>query len=260
MGSVIRPASFCGVVGYKPSFGLINRTGVKPQGEGVDTIGVFARSVDDAGRVAAVLIGAPPEDFGTTIAQPPRIVLYRGPDWSKAEPAAAAAFEAAAQRLADAGAAVSTLDAPAILRDAYAAHVPLVLYEMARSYAPEFIAHREQLSATLGGMIEQGWSLSHAEYAAALDAMEAGRRWIAGCFADADLILTLSAPGEAPKGLESTGDSAFNRLWSGLHLPALTLPFGRGPNGLPLGIQLIGPFRGDAKFLGAARWVEAILR
>jgi Asp-tRNA(Asn)/Glu-tRNA(Gln) amidotransferase A subunit family amidase len=259
MGSVIRPASFCGIVGYKPSFGLINRTGVKSQAEGVDTIGVFARSVDDAAQVAAVLIGATPEDFATTVARAPRIALYRGPEWGKAEPAAAAAFEDAAKRLAAAGASVAAIEPPAILRDAFAAHVPLVMYELARAFAPEWIAHRERLSAMLAQMIEDGWALSFSDYAAALAAMEAGRRWIAGRFAEADLILTLSAPGEAPKGLESTGDSSFNRLWSGLHVPALTLPCGVGPNGLPLGVQLVGAFRGDAQFLAASRWVEEVL-
>jgi Asp-tRNA(Asn)/Glu-tRNA(Gln) amidotransferase A subunit family amidase len=259
MGSVIRPASFCGIVGYKPSFGLINRTGVKSQAEAVDTIGVFARSVDDAGLVAAVLMGAAPEAFATTIVRPPRIALYRGPDWSKAEPAAAAAFETAAQHLASAGATVSEIEPPAILRDAFAAHLTIVMYELARAFAPEWIAHRELLSAMLVGMIDDGWALSFTDYTAALEAMEAGRRWIAGRFADADLILTLSAPGEAPQGLASTGDSTFNRLWSGLHLPALTLPYGVGPKGLPLGVQLIGKFRGDAQFIAAARWVEEVL-
>jgi Asp-tRNA(Asn)/Glu-tRNA(Gln) amidotransferase A subunit family amidase len=260
MGSVIRPASFCGIVGYKPSFGLINRTGIKSQAEAVDTIGVFARSMDDAALVAAVLMGATPEAFATTIASPPRIALYRGPDWSKAEPAAAEAFEAAAKLLASAGAAIAEIDPPAVLRDAFAAHVTIVMYELARAFAPEWIAHRALLSAMLVGMIEEGWALSFAEYTEALAAMEAGRRWIAGRFADIDLILTLSAPGEAPKGLASTGDATFNRLWSGLHLPAVTLPYGTGPNGLPLGIQLVGPFRGDAKFIAAARWVEKTLR
>jgi Asp-tRNA(Asn)/Glu-tRNA(Gln) amidotransferase A subunit family amidase len=260
MGSVIRPASFCGVVGYKPSFGLINRTGVKSQAEAVDTIGVFARSVADAARVAAVLMGAAPMDFATTVAHPPRIALYRGPDWGKAEPAAANAFEEAAQRLALAGASVAEIAPPAVLDEAAVAHVPIVMYELARAFAPEWLAHRELLSAALVGMIDDGWALPFADYAAALEAMEAGRRWIAGRFLVADLLLTLSAPGEAPKGLASTGDSVFNRLWSGLHLPALTLPYGRGPNGLPLGIQLIGKFRGDAQFVAAARWVEEVLR
>jgi Asp-tRNA(Asn)/Glu-tRNA(Gln) amidotransferase A subunit family amidase len=260
MGSVIRPASFCGIVGYKPSFGLINRTGVKSQAEAVDTIGVFARSVADAARVAAVLTGALPENFATTVARAPRIALYRGPDWSKAEPAAASAFEEAAQRLALAGASVTEFAPPAVLGEAAAAHAPIVTYELARAFAPELLSHRALLSAALVGMIEDGWALPFAEYAAALETMEAGRRWIAGRFAVTDLLLTLSAPGEAPKGLASTGDSVFNRLWSGLHLPALTLPFGTGPNSLPLGIQLIGRFRGDAQFIAAARWVEERLR
>ena len=259
MGSIIRPAAYCGVVGFKPSFGLINRAGVKPQAESLDTIGVLANGVEDAALLTAVLCGADPVSFDGVVSRPPRIFLYRGPDWTKIEKCADEALAMAATRLADAGAVIQDAGSPAILRNALAAHLEIVCFELARSLSFEWHRHRPQLSATLCGLIEFGRAISFESYLSAQSAAALAREWFAKTFAQADLWMTASAPGEAPLGLESTGDPIHNRLWSLLHGPALTVPFGTGPGGLPLGVQLIGPFNGDAAFLRSARWVETQL-
>jgi amidase len=259
MGSVIRPAAYCGIVGFKPSFGLISRAGVKPQAESIDTIGIMARRVDDVTPVAAVLMGRPRDALAATMSRPPRIGLYRGPDWTKVEPPAEAALEEAARRLAQAGAAVAEMPDAPILREALDAHLGIVVYELAGSLAHEWRAHRAQLSPILAGLIEAGQAYSFERYVAAQAVAERARAWIARALADVDAWLTVSAPGEAPEGLDNTGDPVMNRLWSLLHGPVVTLPAGRGPNGLPLGVSLVGRYRDDAALLGTARWAEARL-
>jgi len=259
MGSVIRPAAYCGVVGFKPSFGMINRAGIKPQAESIDTVGVFGRAVDDVALVAAVLMGAPPDAFDGTPDRAPRVTLYRGPDWRAAEPPADAALTEAAQRLRDAGATITELQRAPILEDALGAHLTIVTYELARALTFEWVHHRDRFSAVLTGLVRAGLATPFADYVAAQATAGAARSWIAQTFAQTDLWLTASAPGEAPAGLESTGDPVLNRVWSVLHVPTVTLPVGRGPHGLPLGVQLIGSAGGDASLLRAARWIEATL-
>jgi Asp-tRNA(Asn)/Glu-tRNA(Gln) amidotransferase A subunit family amidase len=259
MGSVIRPAAYCGVVGFKPSFGLINRAGIKPQAESIDTVGVIARSVDEAALVAAVLAGAPPAAFAANVARPPRVLVYRGPDWSPVEPAADAALEAAARALRAAGATVTEAPPQRLLADALAAHLSIVAYELARAMAFEWAHHRDRLSPVLTEMITLGLGTPFADYLTANATADAARAWIARSFAETDCWLTVSAPGEAPLGLQSTGDPVMNRLWSLLHVPVVTVRAGRGPAGMPLGVQIIGAFRRDAELLAAARWIERIL-
>lgn len=258
MGSVIRPAAYCGIVGYKPSFGLINRAGIKPQAESLDTVGILARSIDDAALVGSVLFGAP-SAFTGALARPPRIALYRGSNWNILERAANDALNAATDRLSKYGAVITDAGSPAILSAALDAQLKIVGYELARALAYEWDNHREKLSSTLCDLIQYGFAVPFDDYLDAQNTAFQARQWIAASFAQFDLWLTASAPGEAPQGLSSTGDPVLNRLWSLLHLPVLTLPFGRGPAALPLGIQLVGPFRADAHFLQSARWIEAAL-
>ena len=259
MGSVIRPASYCGVAALKPSFGLINRAGIKPQAESFDTIGIFARTIDDVAPVAAVLVGVPAAIFAQTLTRAPRIAVYRGPDWSKVESHADAALERAARRLAEAGATVHEIGDVPLLREALDAHLTIVLYELARSLAHEWRTHRAAISPVLAGLIEGGQVCSLERYLAAQKVADAARAWFDDALAETDLWLTLSAPGEAPQGLGNTGDPVLNRVWSLLHVPVMTLPVGEGPNGLPLGLSLVGRQRRDADLLAAARWVEARL-
>jgi Asp-tRNA(Asn)/Glu-tRNA(Gln) amidotransferase A subunit family amidase len=258
MGSLIRPAAYCGIVGYKPSFGTINRAGVKPQAESFDTIGVMANSVDDAACVASVLVSGRSDLFAKTRTAPPKIGVYRGPDWSKAEAPGIEALEKAAARLSDLGAFVTDVEAPALLKEAFDIQPKLVFFELARGLSDEWRRFKHMLSPELSYFIEGGLNTSYATFLEADDIARRARACIDDCLKDVDAWLTLSAPGEAPAGM-ATGDVTFNRLWTFLHLPALTIPAGFGPNRLPLGVQLLGRYRADTDLIAVSRWVEAAL-
>jgi Asp-tRNA(Asn)/Glu-tRNA(Gln) amidotransferase A subunit family amidase len=255
MGSVIRPAAYCGVVGFKPSFGMVNRAGIKPQAESIDTVGIFGRSVDAVARITAVLARAEPEPFRGMAARPPRFGVYRGPDWQHIEPCADAAIDVAARCFSKAGATVREIGTSPLLRDALDAHLIVVTFELAAALAYEWAAHRGELSPILTELIERGRAHTYERYLAAQAVAAESRRWIGAQFSDFDAWITASAPGEAPEGFD-TGDPVFNRVWSLLHVPAITLPAGAGPHGMPVGIQLIGRFGADADFLRTARWAE----
>jgi amidase len=255
-GSLVRPAAYCGLVGFKPSYGTITRVGLKSQAESIDAIGIMARSIDDAALFAAVLADRPAAPWSESLARPPRIGVYRGPDWSKAEAPAIAVLDDTIGRLRRGGAEVFEVEPPALLRQAYDAQLTIVFFEMSRGMTYEWFNHRAKLSPALAALVEQGFGYSAADYDAAEKTVLAARQSMVRAFAEADAWLTLSAPGEAPEGLEITGDTVFNRLWSVLHLPAITVPVARGPNGLPLGVQLVGPFRGDGRLLSVARWLH----
>ena len=253
MGSVIRPAAYCGVVGFKPSFGLVNRAGVKPQSESMDTIGWMGRSVEDVALTAGVLLGT---EYAAIESRPLRVAFLDGPEDAAVEPAALAAMARFGKALSAQGCEVSRLVPPVFMAAALGAHLTIVLYDMARAFAFEWLVHRAQLSETLGQMIEQGRSISFEAYRAAQLTAAQARVAFAALFETCDLIVTPSALGEAPRGLASTGDTIMNRLWSLLHGPVATLPVGLGPAGLPLGAQIIGRPLRDGEFLAALRQLE----
>lgn len=259
LGSVIRPAAYCGIVGFKPSYGAINRAGAKLLSESADTIGIFVRTVADIPPVLAAFTGAPMESYDKELDRAPRIGLVRGIEWDKAAAPAQAAFEEAARRLAKAGASVRDVAIDPALKTAHERSRVVTGYETARAFAYEWFNHRDRLSPAFARNVADGMAIAFADYNAARGAFDAARRVAAEAFADCDFWLGLPAPGEAPKGIESTGDPVFNRLWTLLHVPCLTVPCGKGPAGLPLGVQLIGPPRGAARLLAAGRWVEAAL-
>lgn len=259
LGSVIRPAAFCGIVGFKPSYGAINRAGLKYASESADTIGIFVRAVADIPPVLAAFTGAPMDLYDKTLDKAPRIGLVRGVEWDKAAPAAQKAFESAAQRLAKAGASLRDVTIDPALKTAHDRSRIITGYELARAYAYEWFNHRDQLSAAFARNVADGMAIAFADYNGARGAFDVARRAAVDAFGDCDFWLTLPAPGEAPKGIEATGDPVFNRLWTLLHVPCLTVPYGKGPAGLPLGVQLIGPPRGAARLLAAGRWVEVAL-
>ena len=260
-GSTIRPASFCGIVGFKPSFGLINRHGVRQVADSFDTVGTFARSVDDTALLVAGLTGR--DDFlEIRPVRPASVTLSQGPEWDQAEPATVQALDDTLALLSRHGVAVRRARLPADFAGMTAAHHTIEYFELARALQPEYRAHRELLSAALLGRIEHGLATPAAEYEAALALRERCRGLIGAQFAGehgADLLLGPAAPGEAPPGLATTGKAVFNRLWTALGMPAITLPGYRGPGGLPIGIQLIGPARHDARLLGHTLWLEALL-
>jgi len=254
-GSVLRPAAYCGVFGFKPSFGAFNRRGVYPAAESLDTIGLIARSLDDLELVAAVLELRTPS-APDALDRPPRIGLCRTPLWDKAQPETVSAVEDAAQRLGRAGARLSEVALPeefAGLR--HAARETINNYERAAAMAHEWSTDRERIRERLGKRIALGRAMPHEEYAAALRLGEDCRARLPEVFGDIDILLAPCTNGEAPRGLGETGDPGFQTIWTILYTPTLALPTHRGPNGLPVAIQLVGRRRDDRRLLACARWV-----
>ncbi|MGA8551345.1 MAG: amidase [Stellaceae bacterium] len=258
-GSVIRPAAFCGVVGYKPSFGLISRAGVKPLADSLDTVGVLAGNVADAAFFAGVLSERPALRHLAIPEQAARFGLYRTPMWDEAEPAAAAALDMARAALERAGAAVEELAIAPEHRRLNAAQDRIMGYEMARGLADERIRHSAELSPRLAQQLDAGMAVGAEEYDAARALAETARAGLAGFFAGVDAILAPAAPGEAPAGLGYTGNPVFNRMWTLLGTPCATVPAGWGESGLPTGVQLVGRLQDDARLLACAAFLEHAL-
>jgi Asp-tRNA(Asn)/Glu-tRNA(Gln) amidotransferase A subunit family amidase len=258
-GSVIRPAAFCGLVGFKPTYGEFSRAGIKPCAESLDTVGLLARSVEDIAFMRSALIPAPtPEAPAAHPAKQPRIGLVRTDSWSRAEPAARACLEASAQQLQRAGANVTDVDVSS-WNELLEVHRVIMHYELARSFADEALRHPESLSVELRDQIATGRGLTLNAYHEAQAHAEAARIAVDATLAKYDFLLTLSTPGEAPKDLSFTGDPLFNSAWTLLYLPCITLPAGRGPQQLPLGVQLVGPRRQDERLLTWAAWSQSTL-
>jgi Asp-tRNA(Asn)/Glu-tRNA(Gln) amidotransferase A subunit family amidase len=255
-GSVIRPAAYCGVVGFKPSFGLFPPAGMKINTETLDTVGVMARAVGDIALFRAAVMAIPYEPPAIP-ESPPRLGLCRGPHWDDAEPEGRATLEAAADKLAAAGAKIADTAFPPECADADNIQQTLGAFEGLRNHMPELYRHEALLSRRLREeKIALGRTLSLDQFRAACRAAEkaraAAREWAGGF----DAILTLPAPGQAPHGLADTGSAAFNAPWTQFAMPCLTLPAGQGPDGLPVGIQLVGRRHLDERLLEVALWVE----
>ena len=258
-GSVIRPAAYCGVVGYKPSYGLIERHGMKLMAFSLDTVGVMARSVADCALLAGAVSGRELGDPGQASSRPWRIGLCRSPAWDSADDATRALLHDAADRLGRAGATVVDCELPASYAAVADIHPLVMQAETARAMGWEMTTARDQLSAGLRERLE--WGLSHTPDTvdAARATMADARRGFAEATAAVDVLLTPSAPGEAPAGLEWTGDPVFNSVWTALHVPCVTVPAGAGPHGLPLGLQLVGRLGEDGHVLAASHFVAEVL-
>jgi Asp-tRNA(Asn)/Glu-tRNA(Gln) amidotransferase A subunit family amidase len=254
-GSVIRPAAFCGVVGYKPSFGLLPRTGVKAISDSFDTVGVFARAVDDAALLVAALSGRDALRIPASL-NAPALALCRTPQWPAARPETRKLFDELPGRLARAGARVAAIELPPAFEPLAELHGTIWDYEIARCMADEHRRHRELLREPLRSQLERGCGVSGEAYDAARRAASECRRRLDDALRGFDALLVPSAPGEAPEGLASTGDSVFNRMWTLLHAPCVSVPAGRGPRGLPLGVQVVGRIGDDARVLACAHWIE----
>ena len=257
-GSVIRPSAFCGVVGYKPSFGELTRSGIKLQCHNLDTLGILCRTVADLPPLRAAMLAAPVRaiDAGAT----PRIGFCRTPAWDRADAATQGLIERTASRLGAAGARVSEVSFAPAFADILEHHRRIFNFEAARNYAYEYEDHHDLVSQVLRDtVLTPGRELPLAAYVEALEAAEAFRGHMDEIFAGVDVLLTPSAAGEAPEGLGSTGDPSFNSIWTLAWTPCVTLPAGNGLAGLPLGIQLVGQRGRDEALLAAAAWVEARL-
>ncbi len=258
-GSTIRPAAYCGAVGCKPSFNSINRAGLKFVAESLDTIGLFARGAEDIALLLHVLSARALPDFKAVAGRKPRVGLFRTPRWRDADATVQGAIEGAAARFAQAGATVTEFAPPQDYDRLYDEQARLMCFETARALAWEHAHHAAQLSKSLRSRIEDGWARPRADYDNARRIARDCRRRFAAAMQDCDFLLTPGTTGEAPATLATTGDSLFNRVWTLLGVPCVTLPFGTGPKGLPLGVQLVGPFDGDMELLAWARWAEQAL-
>ena len=259
-GSVLRPAAYCGVVGYKPTYNAFNRAGLKFAAESLDTIGLIARTLDDIELFTTVLLGAQPQP-PTAPGAAPRVGLCRTPLWDLAQPETRHAVEDAAVLLAAAGATVREVVLPdefAGLRTA--ARETINNYERSKSMAAEWTGHRDRISAKLYRCIELGLAMPHSDYVAALRLGERCRARLDDVFDGLDVLLAPCVNGEAPSGLDATGDPSFQAIWTILHVPALTLPTHRGPHGLPVGIQLVARRYEDFRLFARARWIWERLR
>jgi Asp-tRNA(Asn)/Glu-tRNA(Gln) amidotransferase A subunit family amidase len=251
-GSVLRPASFCGVVGYKPSFGLISRGGMKFAAESRDTIGLIAREVDDIDLVMRVLTRRGPAPVREA---PPKIGFCRTHLWEAAAPETVAALKDALNRLIGAGARIADTPMPDGSSDLQDARLIVNPVERSRALAHEWNTARDRLSQGLRQQIETGLSIPYARYIQALERMKACRDRLPALFGDCDVLIAPCVVGEAPKGLETTGDTRFQEFWTALHSPTITLPTHKGPNGMPVGIQMIGRIYDDETLIATARWV-----
>jgi Asp-tRNA(Asn)/Glu-tRNA(Gln) amidotransferase A subunit family amidase len=254
-GSVIRPAAFCGVVGYKPTYGTLPRVGVKMISDTLDTVGLIAGSVADVATVCAALSGREALRVAERLAAP-TLALCQTPQWSAAQQETVDLFAKLPGRLAKAGAKCRSLSLPAQFDGLEGAHAPVWEYEMARCLADEFRRHRERIREPLRTQLERGSTIAPERYDAAARLARDCRAALADAIGGADALVVPAARGEAPQGLERTGDPVFNRIWTLLHAPAVTVPLGTGPNGLPLGVQLVGRIGDDARVLAAAAWIE----
>ena len=257
--SVIRPAAYCGVVGYKPSFGLVNRAGVKALSDALDTVGTLTRTVPDAALIVEELSGAPVTSFDAVPRMKPRIGFCRTPYWRQADRPTQEALEQAVPRLERAGAKVAEVDLDGEFTRLVDVQVTISTYEMFRALAYERTRFPGLISEHLMGRLLGGGRVTRAEYEEAQAIAQRCRARLDDVFRDYDVLLAPSAPGEAPEGLASTGDPVFGASWTVLHGPAVTVPAFHGPRGLPLGAQIIGPLGMDGTTLLCAEWVQRAL-
>jgi Asp-tRNA(Asn)/Glu-tRNA(Gln) amidotransferase A subunit family amidase len=258
-GSIVRPAAYCGVVGYKPSFGTLHRGGMKVCSESLDTIGLMTRSVADCALAMGAMAG---RDFGDPEAKPdraPRLGVTLGHDPAAATPETRALLDRAAEAARRAGAEVVPFALPPELTRAAALHGAMMNMETRQGLAWEYAACRPQLSAVLLERLDWAAAQPPALLDKAREAAAEARAAFAAAADGLDAILTPSAPGEAPEGLSYTGDATFNLLWTLLWGPNVTVPVATGPKGLPMGVQLAGRVGEDARVLAVARWVQAAM-
>ncbi|MGH7106521.1 MAG: amidase [Acetobacteraceae bacterium] len=256
-GSIIRPAAFCGVVGYKPSFGTIHRAGMKVMSESLDTIGVIARSVADCALLAGAASGADLGDPEKRPGRPPKIGMCRSPSWNNARPETVPLFGRVAEALRRAGASLVERELPAACDQLALAHPIVMNAESARAMGWELAHARQEISDLLLERLELGLAQDAASVARAAAVLVEARRAFPQAMDGLDVLMTPAATGEAPEGLGATGDPAFNFIWTSLHEPCVTVPAGVGPTGLPLGIQIVGREGDDRGVLAWAEWVAA---
>lgn len=258
-GSVLRPAAFCGVFGFKPSYGDVSRSGVMDCAASFDTVGWFTRGLDDVEIVRQALLRLPPRPLADVSVADLRIGVFEAPDKDEADDETAAIIERAAGDLARAGATVTTVTAPDGFEAIARHHRTIAGFEFARAITWERTQYGQLLSPKLlDGRCGDGLQASYEDYVAAQEALAELRVRFADLMQSYDLLLSPTAPGPAPEGILATGDPVFNTAWTALYGPAITIPAFKSRAGLPIGLQLAGRFRRDADLLAAAKAVGRV--
>ncbi len=257
-GSVIRPASYCGVVGFKPTVGTHDRSGVKELSNYLDTVGVFARSVVDVSFFDFALRDEAIPDLSIFDEQSPRIGLMV-PFRNDASEVVLNNLEEVSKIAETKGAAITDIPSSTGFEKLADIQTVIMLGDAGKALEWEYEFHPERLIQFYKDSIATGQAISTKGLAAMKSKADAARQKYMELFENIDIILTLSSGDEAPKGLGFTGDPLFNRVWTLLGWPCVNIPFGKGSNELPLGVQVIGPTGSDAKTLAAAAWLESVL-
>ena len=266
-GSVIRPASYCGVVGYKPSYGLISRNGVLRTSYSLDQIGMFGRRVEDVAMLAKVLMKKDKYDSATihystenilseTKKGPifePKFIFYKTDHWKIIDKKSRESFEYFIKSFKKN---IEIFDTPSYFKDIHKYHQIIHETDLANNFSLYFKKFKKKLSKYMQDAISNGNNYSAKEYAEAVDFIKRSYESYEEVFEDYHGVLSPSSPGVAPKGLKSTGTAEFNKVWSYLGTPCISLPLLEGENNLPLGVQLIGNKYDDHRFLGVANWLE----
>ena len=269
-GSVIRPASFCGIYGFKPSFGRISRHGVLTQSPPLDTVGVFARSLEDLALIADVVMRYDAQDeamvpiappcISSVMAEPvpakPVFAFVRTPAWDKAEQVTKDGFRELIEAVNESNAkTIDIFDLPEQFENIYEDHRKVMEADLARNFAEEYTRGKAELSDVLCSMIERGQQVSEDEYNASVATIADYASCLDEVFELYDAILTPATPGPAPEGLHATGDPVMNTIWTFCGTPALNLPILQNEDGLPFGVQLVGEKDDDARLFRTARWL-----
>ena len=256
-GSVIRPAAYCGVVGFKPTYGAIPFDGVNIFSETLDTLGTFTRTVADAARLAAVLAdnGRIPAEIAA-LDRAPRLAYLPTFPWTTIDRDAAATLSEAIARLHSQGAEVNAVAVPSEWHSANLIHRTITLYEAARNLGALQNRDRQRLSSALNAALDEGRRIDERVYREAIKARTQAIDALAHWLAPFDAVITPPAPAAAPRGLASTGDPSCCTLFSLIGFPALTLPIGRNAGGLPLGMQLATTSSDDGRLLSVGAWCE----
>lgn len=257
-GSIIRPAAYCGITGYKPSFGLLDAAEVKVLAHNLDTLGLVTRSVRDAAWCTAALSGRAGLRVSATPAKPV-IGLFRPSRLNQAGTEAVTALEWAASHLSEAGVTIRELPLPGWFDELHAVHAAIMGWEVTHALAYERLRLWDRLTPVTRAFLTEKAEVTVSEYDAACHRILELRQAFAALIDGVDVIATLPAPGTAPAGHATTGAPLFNTPWTVLHTPCLTIPVMRAANGLPVGIQLVGRIGDDARLLDAGAFVESVL-
>ena len=255
-GSTIRPAAYNGCFGYRPTWGDFRMVGVMEAAGSFDTLGLIARSVQDIALYRGVLLGETiPTPTTVTASKPARVGVCRTIFWDQTDDATKAAIESCAQAMSKGGAKVTDLSLPSSFDPIDETHQRISSFEFARNRAWEINNHYDEISQTLReNRLKHGLAYTFEQYREARTLSEKLRLQMDEIFQDHDVILTPSAPGEAPVGLNATGSHAFSSIWTVCHTPSMTLPLFKGPNKLPIGVQLVTRRDADAYLFATSLW------